>query len=127
MIVKTLDGDEYDWTIPDQKERKRSKLHQTAKLILRAKYPNIVIYDEVPIQVRKKQRLYLDLYCPTLLLAVEVNGQQHYTFNSHFHSSKAQFLHAVSNDLAKVVWCELNDIELITLKYNELKEWDKQL
>jgi hypothetical protein len=132
MKVKTLDGEEYEWQIPSRvvqgNNRISSALHKTAQAILRAKYPNITIYEEVPIKVASGgTRLYLDLYCPTLLLAVEVNGPQHYSFNSMFHKNKLDLYNAISNDGKKRKWCEINDIDLIVLKYNELNKWDTQL
>lgn len=127
MIVKTLDNKEYDWTISDKiakgNRRKCSGLHNIAREVLRQKYPNSEIYEEVPIIIEGRQKLYLDFYCPMINLAIEVNGEQHYSFTARFHENKLDFLKSIVNDRKKKDWCNLNDIQLVTLKYNEVEEW----
>jgi len=131
MIVKTLDGTEQEWKIPDKiakgSRRKTSKLHQVAKMMLRNKYPNLVIYEEVPVPISKSTTLYLDLYTPTLNLAVEVHGKQHYEYSGLFHKSRIDFFRGKTNDLKKSTWCKNNDIDLVILKYNEIDKWEQQL
>ena len=57
------------------------------------------------------------------MLAVEVHGQQHYEFTPFFHQTKADFLLAKAKDEDKIEWCELNNIDLSTLKYSETDEY----
>ena len=65
---------------------------------------------------------------PVIRLAVEVHGRQHYEHIPFFHETKKDFVLAKARDEDKVDWCELNNIELITLKYSETDdEWRKQL
>jgi hypothetical protein len=127
MIVKTLDGKTYDWTISEKiskgNKRKTSGLHKTARGFLREKYSNVDIYEEVPIIVEKGTKLFLDFYLPVFNLAIEVNGSQHYVFSSMFHKNQLEFLKSVTNDGKKSMWCEINDIQLVTLKYNEVDKW----
>lgn len=127
MKVKTTDGQEYNWTMPTKvsrgNRRKTSNLHAFAKELLGEKYPNVVFYEEVPIIVEGKQKLYLDFYSPTLFMAIEVNGRQHYVFNPYHHKAQMSFRKQIQNDRKKREWCELNNIELIILPYDKQKEW----
>lgn len=127
MIVKTLDDYEYNWTIPEKiskgNNRKTSNLHKLAKQIILKKYPNISVYEEIPIKVTKKDTLYLDFYIPSIQTAIEVNGKQHDSFSSHFFNSRFDFLKAKANDSKKHSWCQINNITLIIFKYNDIDMW----
>ena len=127
MKVKTLDGIEYEWKIPRRKSRKTSNLHQIAKTLIRKKYPNVPFYEEVPIQTEGRQKLYLDFYIPSFTVAIEVNGEQHYAYSTMFHKSRMDFLKSKANDNKKAMWCEYNNIDLITLKFDEIDKWDKEI
>ena len=52
------------------------------------------------------------------MIAVEVHGRQHYEHIPFFHKTKRDFLLARARDEDKQDWCELNNIELIVLKYS---------
>lgn len=129
MKVKTLDNTEYDWVIPEKiakgNKNSTSSLHKLAKKLLYEKYSNVSIYEEVPIKILDGSRntLYLDFYLPMFNLAIEVNGQQHYEFSNLFHKNKLHFLTTKSNDTKKAMWCQINNIELVTLKYNDQDNW----
>ena len=137
MNVKTLDGEEYEWAISEKiakgNRRKTSKGHGIAKRLISGLYPCVRIYEEVPIiltgsQYKDKTTVYLDFYIPSLSVAVEVQGAQHYSFNKFFHKNKLDFLKAVQRDKNKAEWCELNNIKLIVLPYSESEEeWKTRL
>jgi len=79
-------------------------------------------------ELYRKSVLYLDFYIPSIRLAIEVHGQQHYEFCPFFHKSKADFLKSKARDEDKIDWCKLNDITLITLKYSESDdEWRQRI
>jgi very-short-patch-repair endonuclease len=75
--------------------------------------------EEVPLPGTK---LYFDFLVPSANLAVEVQGEQHYKFNSFFHKHKAGLLASKSRDRQKREWCELNGITLLEFPYNESDE-----
>jgi len=128
MKVKTLDGIEYEWKISGKtSDRSTSNLHQIAKSLLRKKYPNVPFYEEIPIKIESRKKLFLDFYIPNFTLAIEVNGEQHYTHSALFHKTKMDFLKAICNDTKKRMWCEINNIDLIVLKFDEVDKWDKQI
>ena len=128
MKVKTLDGTEYEWKISGRtSDRSTSNLHQIAKSLLRIKYPNVKFYEEVPIKIEGRKKLFLDFYIPQFKYAIEVNGQQHYSFSALFHKNRMDFLKAKTRDVEKATWCEVNNIDLLVLKYNEVELWESQI
>jgi hypothetical protein len=81
--------------------------------------------EEVPLPGTP---LRFDFYLPHYEVAVEVHGEQHYSYSSFFHGTQWDFIQAKRNDRMKKEWCELNGITLIELPYNESeKEWEKRL
>ena len=131
MKITTLDEETIEWKIPSRiaqgNKRKTSNLHSIAKEIIRRKFPHTSFYEEVPVPIQKKKKLYLDFYIPSFMLAVEVNGAQHYKFNSFYHKNKMEFLMSKQNDVLKKQWCELNDIRIISLPYNEQDNWENMI
>lgn len=123
MLAKTIDGTEYEWKIPERltkgNKRKTSLGHAAAKHLLHDIYPTCSVYEEIPIIVEFRKKLFLDFYVPALQLAVEVHGKQHYVFTPLYHKSKLDFLKSIGNDAKKSVWCEINNIQLIVLPYSE--------
>jgi len=91
-------------------------------------FPYDRILEEVTLPGTKtgsrRSLLYADLYVPNRSLIVEVHGEQHFKFNSFFHKDKMAFFKAQARDKDKRAWCDLNDMTLIELNYNESEdEW----
>jgi len=61
--------------------------------------------------------LELDCYNDELKIAVEYNGEQHYKYIPHFHTSKDVFYNLKYRDDMKKRLCEQNNITLITVPY----------
>jgi len=92
--------------------------------MLKELYPTVHILEEVTINPRFGEALYLDFYIALHKICVEVHGEQHYKFSTLFHSSSAAFLLGRKNDATKETWCEINKIQFIALPYNEdVDEW----
>lgn len=137
MKVIGLNGKEYVWnlsgySVAANDARKRSKYHLRARQILKELFHSYRIIEEVKLPGstprHRKGVLYLDFYIPQIKLAIEVHGQQHYEFCSFFHKNKADFALAKAKDEDKIEWCELNGIDLITLKYSDTDDnWRKQI
>lgn len=137
MKVVGINGKEYTWNLTgydvfNDDKRKRSKYHIRARNILKETYNSYRILEEVKLPgstvLHRKSVLYLDFYIPSIKLGVEVHGEQHYEYSPFFHRSKADFIKGQVRDDDKIAWCELNDIELITLKYSESDdEWRKRI
>lgn len=127
MKVKDLYGNTSSWKLKGDivsasDSKRRSKLHVSARKILYDLFPTIQILEEVPINARPGKTQYLDFYINKMKLAVEVHGQQHYKFNTMFHSSAQAFLNQKKLDADKREWCLLNNITCIELPYNEKEE-----
>ena len=129
MITQTLDGCQYNWKIANHKNNDQncSKLHLRARDIIKSIYPTVILLEEVPIKIDKLCTLYLDFYLPLYKIAIEVNGAQHYKYIKYYHYHPSSFLKQQQNYTNKQEWCELNNIRLITLSYeNKDVEWRKQ-
>jgi len=137
MRVLGFNGREYSWNLAkyntsNMVTKNRSKYHLKAREIISSIYHSYVVLEEVKLPgsviAEKKSVLYFDFFLPNLRLAIEVHGQQHYEYTPFFHKNKAAFLQGLNRDEDKARWCELNDIELIVLKYSGAEdEWREQL
>lgn len=128
MKATGFSGREYTWNLNkydvyDNDKKKRSKYHLRARKLLKEIYHSYRILEEVKLPgstaSHRRSVLYLDFFIPNLRLGIEVHGQQHYEYSPFFHKNKAAFLKAQSRDEDKLKWCELNDIELVVLKYSD--------
>lgn len=133
MKVRDLSGNITKWKLRGEivsasDSKSRSKLHQRARRILYELFPTMQIMEEIPVNCRPGRTQYLDFYINQIKLCVEVHGEQHYKFNSLFHSSSRDFLEQKKRDNDKVEWCELNNITYIELPYNEKdEEWKNRI
>lgn len=64
-----------------------------------------------------RKNLELDCYNAELKIAIEYNGQQHYTYTPHFHKSKKDFYSQVHRDDWKRKKCQELGIRLIEIPY----------
>lgn len=134
MKIQGLDGKEYSW-IPSNnivETEKRSGLHNKARQLLKEKYPNDRILEELVLPGTKtsnrKSTLKADFFIPTRSLIVEVHGSQHTEFNNFFFKDKMEFYKAQARDRDKKTWCELNEFALIELFHNEsIDEWKEKI
>lgn len=60
-------------------------------------------------------RLELDFYVPEILLAVEVQGAQHYVYIEHFHKNPEGFQRRLTDDEYKRDYCEKHKIRLVEI------------
>lgn len=60
-------------------------------------------------------RLELDFYLPKFKIAVEVQGQQHYTYIEYFHKDHDGFKKRLKDDVYKKDYCRTNSIEFIEI------------
>jgi hypothetical protein len=129
MKIRDLNGNIVDWkangeVVAARDTRGRSKLHLAARDILYDLFPTTPIMEEVSIPIRRGTTQFFDFFLNSNKLAVEVHGQQHYKFNSLFHSTASDFMQQKKRDADKREWCEINNITLIELPYNETpEEW----
>ena len=133
MRVRDLDGIVHDWKAHGQRvtaddTRARSKLHLAARQLIYGLFPTNPIIEEVLVHPRHGVNQFFDFYVPKLRLVIEVHGQQHYKFNSLFHSSATDFVQQKKRDQEKKDWCDINNITYIELPYNEgVAEWQNRI
>ena len=134
MKVTGLNGREYHLDLKKYRAKrgKVSKYHLRAREIIEDIYAGFNVLEEVKlpgsVKPAKKSVLYLDFLLPDCKIGIEVHGQQHYEYTPFFHKSKAGFLYAKARDRDKIEWCQINDIELIELKWSDPVEyWREQI
>ena len=137
MKVVGLNGREYNINLKKYLVKKndktvKSKYHIAARELLAEMFSGYTVLEEVKLPgsrcPSKKSALFLDFFIPTLMLGIEVHGRQHYEFCKFFHKTMAGFLQSNKRDFIKEDWCELNDIELIVLKYSDsIEDWRNQI
>jgi hypothetical protein len=132
MLIKDLDGNNVNWTLTGHiakgKIINKSSFHLQARSMINKLYPTMQILEEVPIQLRKGETLYLDFYIPLKKVCIEVHGEQHYKFIPFYHSTILNFLKSQKRDREKQEWCEINNIKYVELPYNEnTDQWKERI
>lgn len=132
MKVTGFDNKSHTLSLNKHRNKKgRSILHQSIKTVLRKVFSGVSIYEEVTLpgsrRGTKTSPLIADFFIPELMLVVEGHGQQHFKYIPHFHGAihqggKMNFIIAKQRDEHKIEWCELNNIDLVALHYNETEE-----
>ena len=135
MKVVGLNGREYNLDLKKYIKNERSKrsfYHLRAREIIKDIFSGYTILEEVKlpgsVNPAKKSVLYLDFFIPNATMAIEVHGEQHYKFVPFFHKSKAGFLRAKARDRDKEEWCKINEITLVSLRFDDSEEyWREQI
>lgn len=132
MLVKDLDNNTYTWNlrgnIAHGKSDNKSQLHLQARSLIKEIFPTLQVLEEVPIQIRRSEILYLDFYLPLNKICIEVHGEQHYKFVSHYHNNTMGFIKHKKRDRDKQEWCKINGIKYIEFPFNEnSEEWRHRL
>jgi hypothetical protein len=128
MIITDLNGKIHKLNLSLYKSSRfgSSALHKEAIQILKELYPASLILEELPLKGLSPV-LFLDIFIPSLMLGVEVNGKQHSEYTRFFHKDTTGFARAKANDKRKFKWLELNGIRLIVLDEDRRDEWKNQL
>jgi hypothetical protein len=128
MQVKDLDGNSYKWqllgNISHGSIQNKSSLHLQARDLIHECFPTLQVLEEVPVNTRRSETLYLDFYLPLIKRCIEVHGEQHYKFSRFFHNSPLGFIRHKKRDQDKQDWCELNGILYIELPFDKLEQWN---
>lgn len=121
MKLKGLDGRDYSVSIESKINTNASKNHIAIRELIKEMFPFENVVEEFSIP---STRLKCDFFLPSKRMVIEIHGEQHYSFNSHFFSSKKEFYQAKARDNKKIEWAEMNDFTLITLSYKEnIDDW----
>lgn len=127
MNIKDLDGNSHYWHLTGNMSKgkiiNKSSYHLKARELINEIFPTLQVLEEVPVQIRKTETLYLDFYLPLNKICLEVHGEQHYKFTPFYHANKLAFLKAQKRDKDKKQWCEYNNIKYIELPCDQENEW----
>jgi len=132
MKVTDLLGNISNWQLKGdiitKDTRDRSQYHINTRSIIKEVFPTTTVLEEVSIYIRPREVLFLDFYIPLHHLAVEVHGKQHFEFVPHFHVDRYGFAKHKKRDNEKLEWCQINNIRVIILSYNEDQDvWRNKL
>ena len=98
--------------------KSRSKLQFNVKQFFKKYWQNQIVYEEFPVY---GTRMKVDLLNATIIIALEVNGDQHSSFNPFFHkNSRANYLSHIKRDVKKAEWLEDNSFLLIEIYKDDL-------
>lgn len=127
MNAVGLDGYEYKISLASLTTKSslnnKSNFHLLARELLKQNYPTLQILEEIPIQIRKSETLYMDFFIPLSKKCIEVHGEQHYEFTPFYHRTKLDFFKQQKRDREKREWCHINNISYIELPYNKQEDW----
>jgi len=129
MKIVGIDEKVYEWKYYLYKKERdsSSKLHKRARELIKRMHPFAQIFEEVPL-IGVDSKLYIDIYVHTQMLALEVQGEQHYNYSPFFFKTQQEYGRAINRDRVKQEWCDINNIDLVTLPYNEKDEqWEMRI
>lgn len=95
------------------------------EFLIKEAYPVIKYVKEKTIWYNS-QKLRFDFFIPSLDLFIEIQGQQHYSYNKFFYKNKFDFTKQLSRDRLKEEWCDLNNYYYLCISEKEIKNMDAQ-
>lgn len=93
--------------------------------LLKQAYPRLKYIKQHSITYQSKL-LKFDFYIPSLNLYIEIQGDQHYNYNSFFHNDVLDFKKQKRRDSLKSEWCDLNGYTLLILTQSETLNMNKE-
>jgi very-short-patch-repair endonuclease len=118
MMFKSIKGREFTIDLRPSKWPRRTEAQCKSNIqwrvgqLIDKRFPGQPVLEEFYIPGEK---LRIDFFLPRSKLAVEVMGEQHYTYSKFFHGNKENFIASKSRDSRKALWCEINDIKLVKI------------
>ena len=104
--------------------KSRSKLQYKFKQFFYPYWKNHIVYEEFPVY---GSMLKVDLLNATKKIAVEIQGEQHESFNKFFHdNSRFKYLQSIKRDVKKEKWLEMNEFKFLQLYESDLKTLSPQ-
>ena len=102
----------------------RSKLQFKFKQFFYPYWKNHIVYEEFPVY---GTMLKVDLLNATKKIAIEIQGDQHESFNKFFHdNSRLKYLQSIKRDVKKEKWLEMNEFKFLELYESDLKNLSPQ-
>jgi very-short-patch-repair endonuclease len=95
-----------------------SKQAEMIKLLLQKKFPNFMIITEYYVNYQNEKLLF-DFLIKELGILIEVQGEQHFSFNNFFYKDGFDFYRQKKRDALKREWASMNGYTLVTFDYDE--------
>lgn len=92
-----------------------SILSDKVLVLLKEAFPFVRVQEEFFITY-KGQKLFVDFYLPSYLIAIEVHGAQHDKFVAHFHGSAEGWKAHKKRDRLKEEWASVNNITYVVIR-----------
>jgi hypothetical protein len=119
LVNKNVRKNLIDW-----EAKSRSKLQFKFKKFFYPYWKNHIVYEEFPVY---GSMLKVDILNATKRIAVEIQGDQHESFNEFFHDhSRLKYLQSIKRDVKKEKWLELNEFKFLELYESDLKNLSPQ-
>ena len=119
LVNKNVRKNLIDWDA-----KSRSKLQFKFKKFFYPYWKNHIVYEEFPVY---GSMLKVDILNATKRIAVEIQGNQHESFNEFFHDhSRLKYLQSIKRDVKKEKWLELNEFKFLELYESDLKNLSPQ-
>jgi hypothetical protein len=104
--------------------KSRSKLQYKFKRFFYPYWKDHIVYEEFPVY---GSMLKVDLLNATKKIAVEIQGDQHESFNKFFHdNSRLKYLQSIKRDVKKEKWLEMNEFKFLQVYESDLKTLSPQ-
>jgi hypothetical protein len=119
MKVLGLTGRTYYWSPKriNWTSKSRSDLQFKCKLILNSYWANDIISEE---QVVPGTKMRFDFVNFSKKIILEINGQQHYTYNKHFHKKNIfNYTDSINRDNKKKKFALMNDFMFLEVRTPE--------
>ena len=119
LVNKNVRKNLIDWN-----GKSRSNLQFNFKQFFYPYWKNHIVYEEFPVY---GTMLKVDFLNATKRIAVEIQGDQHESFNKFFHeNSRLKYLQSIKRDVQKSKWLEINNFKFLELYENDLKNISPQ-
>lgn len=113
----------------DWEGKSLSKFQFEVKQWLKIFWGRHVVFEEFPVFGTKYS---LDFFNANRKIAIEVQGEQHTQFckpsksgQSFFHKNRMDYLNQIKRDQEKLRFCEINNIELIEILWEDKKKFSQ--
>ena len=100
-------------------QKSKSNLQFQFKQFFYPYWKNHIVYEEFPVY---GTMLKVDFLNATKKIAVEIQGNQHESFNKFFHdNSRLKYLQSIKRDVKKEQWLFKNNFKFLELYPEDLK------
>ena len=98
----------------------RSKFQEAVKAFIEPHWSYCIVYEEFPVY---GTLMKVDILNSTKKIAIEVNGDQHYSYNKFFHGNSIEnYSKSLERDTMKLEWLEKNGYQLAEIISSDLNK-----